>query len=154
MGVIVGWTGRGRARSGAVLAIAATLASSAVMAIPGPGGVAGAAPGDRSPLVQIRATPAGDLGLSDVAGVTFNAASGALVLADAAVERVLSRGSGGSWGAGDGVGGGESGDVVGGSAGGSVDGGGAGVVGVGVDGAAGSGVECAVGGVVAGCGGG
>ena len=91
MGVIVGWTGRGRARSGAVLAIAATLVSSVMVAIPGTGGVAGAAPGDRSPLVQIRATPAGDLGLSDVAGVTFNAASGALVLADAAVGRVLSR---------------------------------------------------------------
>ena len=73
MGVIVGRAGRGRVQSGAVLAIAATLMATVMVAIPGTGGVAGAAPGDRSPLVQIRATPAADLGLSDVAGVTFNA---------------------------------------------------------------------------------
>ena len=90
MGVIVGRAGRGRVQSGAVLAIAVTLVSSVMVAIPGTDGVAAAAPGDRSPLVEIRATPAKDLGLSDVAGVTFNRANGGLVVADRAVGTVVS----------------------------------------------------------------
>ena len=77
-----GWVG-----ACGILAVAATLWASMAVAVPG---VAVAAPGDRSPLVVIRSVPAGDLGLSDVGGVTFNpGGGGGLVVADGAVGTVL-----------------------------------------------------------------
>ncbi|MGE3686129.1 MAG: SdiA-regulated domain-containing protein, partial [Acidimicrobiia bacterium] len=91
MGMIVGRDDRRRRVCAVVLA--GLLAGTVSVATPGAAANAAApsvADAGASSLVEIRSTPAADLGLSDLAGVTFDAQSGRLVLADAGVDAVVS----------------------------------------------------------------